>query len=415
MAARAGLALLLLFLLLAPACLAAQAQTTQAQTTQPGSAPDIPGFHASGATAAGPLAISDASVSKALADAETSLLPALGSKDFESRLAKTAAELSPADAASVEEYFASRVGDAEAKGRILSGAADLRLLLGQFAVAAADMENSAVPSGPGVSAVDATRSLRAARLWLAAGENDRAARLAAVVIVSSKDPRIVDEARLVSAWASLLSGSRASAIALAGTIAGPASGEPGPDSLRREAVFLLWAAGDATTRDTESMFLATNWPESPEAKIAAQSPGVSLMALPHWYLGGIALLPEKPEAEGEPGGSRTAPTTSAQGLATPSTRSATPASAIPTPGAVSNAASSQPEAAPRYQVGVFSSRDHAQALVDELSKKGFVAKIEERNVGDQTLLSVVLSPKDNKDHLAERLKDAGYEAWLLVD
>lgn len=376
--------------------------------------------------------------SPALAAAKTALLPSLAAKDFESQLAKTAAGLAPADAAGLDEFFAGRVASPALASRLYSMAASLRTLLGDFASAAEDSEATA-GSGSSSLSPDSKDSvstdegslgrdsgetlLHAARLWLAAGETDRASRIAAIVITTSKDRLMIDEARLVAAWSSLLSGSPASALALAGTLAAPATGASSlaakdanrRDALRREAVFLLWAGGDAKAREAEAKRLATDWPGSPEAQIALGSSDVTLMALPHWYLGGLLLLPAMPPVETAQkpteGLSARKPVdeTAAQGA------EGKGAQAVDASGTKGGAAAAETAQALRYQVGIFSSRDNAQALVDELRKKGFVAKIEARKVGSQSLLAVVLSQKDNKDRLDERLKDAGYEAWLLTD
>ncbi|HUX41331.1 MAG TPA: SPOR domain-containing protein [Rectinemataceae bacterium] len=359
--------------------------------------------------------------SPALAAAKAALLPALAAKDFESQLGKAAAGLAPADAAGLDEFFAKRVASPALASKLYSMASSLRTLLGDFAAAAADSEAMAGSGAIGVTTDSkdsvpteerklgretAEALLHAARLWLAAGETDRASQLAAVVITTSKDRLLIDEARLVAAWSSLLSGSPASALALAGILAAPASGPSQlaatdadrRDALRRESVFLLWAGSDAKARDVEAKRLAADWPGSPEAQIALGSSDVTLMALPHWYLGGVLLLPEEPPVE------------TAQ---KPSDVSA--AHADDAAGTKGGTAIAETPQTLRYQVGIFSSRDNAQALVDELRKKGFVAKIEARKIGSQSLLAVVLSQKDNKDRLDERLKDAGYEAWLLTD
>ena len=352
--------------------------------------------------------------SPALATAKTALLPFVAAKDFEARVDKVAAGLSPAEVAAIDEYFAPLIEASALRNGLLSEAAALRLLLGDFESAARDSEASASIDGTIPTATSVATRLRAARLWLAAGEADKASQIAAVIITSSKDAFEIDEARLVAAWASLLSGSQASALALAdGIAARGADSISGPtskalserrDALRREAVFILWAGGDAKARDIAAKRLALDWPGSPEALIAADSSTISLMALPHWYLGGIAIggiapgpaeLPADSAAT-EAGGAKVAdssPISAGKG-ASPSPLAAQPL---------------------RYQVGVFSNRVNAQALVDELRKKGYIAKIESRQVGSQALLAVVLSQADNKDKLVERLKDAGYEAWLLND
>ncbi len=389
------LAILALFSLAAPGL---YAETASALPPPPGSA---------AAGAAKPTAdetsiLADA---KAFNEARTGLLKALEGPDFESKLFAEADKLSPGDAASLEEYFAAKIKDAARKTRILAKAAELRLLLGQFASAATDSESSASSDA---------QLLRLARLWLAAGETRRAAEIAADVITSSKNSLVVDEARLVSAWASLISGSQATALALAGTLTTSDSGAIRRDALCREANFLIWAGGDAKLREAQARLLATGWPGSPEALIAAQSPSVSLMALPHWYLGGLALVPEGSSAGTGDKATPASPVDASSDAPAPKPGSGPQAGPAPNPAAKAAAASTA-EGLARYQIGIFSSQTHAQSLVSELAAKGFVAKIETRRIGDQHLLAVVLFAKDNKDDLSARLKDAGYEVWLLGD
>ncbi|MDA8410577.1 MAG: SPOR domain-containing protein, partial [Treponema sp.] len=414
-----------------------------AGASKPSSAQSQASPQASGGSASPPIAGSFDS-------AKAALLQVLAAKDFEARLEASVAALSPPEAAALDEFFAPRVSSPAMAIRLYTRASSLRLLLGDFASAAKDSESVAAvlergfaPEAAGLAGGDGQAGnpgsgggagelvvarLRAARLWLAAGETELASRLAALVITSTKDAFVVDEARLVAAWASLLSGSKASALALAGDIADPAkasspvtrstTGDDRREELRREAVFLLWAGSDAQGREVEARRLAADWPGSPEAAITQDSPTITLMALPHWYLGGMALLPESrpPEASSDAG-----PLPGAEPLpgAGPTAGSEAVSGSSPEAGGVKatrgGAGLPLPSQAALYQVGVFSSRDHAQSLVDELRKKGFVARIEVRQVGNQALLAVVLSQKDNKDRLGERLKDAGYEAWLLSD
>lgn len=414
-----------------------------AGASKPSSAQSQASPQASGGSASPPIAGSFDS-------AKAALLQVLAAKDFEARLEASVAALSPPEAAALDEFFAPRVSSPAMAIRLYTRASSLRLLLGDFASAAKDSESVAAvlergfaPEAAGLAGGDGQAGnpgsgggagelvvarLRAARLWLAAGETELASRLAALVITSTKDAFVVDEARLVAAWASLLSGSKASALALAGDIADPAkasspvtrstTGDDRREELRREAVFLLWAGSDAQGREVEARRLAADWPGSPEAAITQDSPTITLMALPHWYLGGMALLPESrpPEASSDAG-----PLPGAEPLpgAGPTAGSEAVSGSSPEAGGVKatrgGAGLPLPSQAALYQVGVFSSRDHAQSLVDELRKKGFVARIEARQVGNQALLAVVLSQKDNKDRLGERLKDAGYEAWLLSD
>jgi cell division septation protein DedD len=81
---------------------------------------------------------------------------------------------------------------------------------------------------------------------------------------------------------------------------------------------------------------------------------------------------------------------------------------VPTPSSASPSAPDDGRL--RFQLGIFAKKDNADALVAELGKKGFVARVEKRAVSGQALLAVVV---EGGQDLGSRLKNAGYEAWPL--
>ncbi|MFZ4618888.1 MAG: hypothetical protein ACOYM2_22205, partial [Rectinemataceae bacterium] len=170
--------------------------------------------------------------SKALAASRAKLAALSVTAAFEDALTEAAAGLDPLDGAVLLESFASRSGSPAAASRHLVAAAGLRLLLRAFPEAAADYEGAASgleaaaaqPGGGNEGQVGELR-LRAARMWLAAGESDKAGRLSARVLAAPADDPQADRARLVAAWSALFAGNSSSAKALAAGLL-ETSGQP---------------------------------------------------------------------------------------------------------------------------------------------------------------------------------------------
>ncbi|MEI6387471.1 MAG: SPOR domain-containing protein [Spirochaetota bacterium] len=343
--------------------------------------------------------------SKALAASRVKLAALVGTAAFEGALTEAAAGLDPREGAVLLESFAPTAASPAASSRYLVAAAGLRLLLRAFPEAASDYEGAAAFSEAGstvtsevVGTVAGELRLRAARMWLAAGESDKAGRLAARVLAAPADDPQSERARLVAAWAALFSGNPSSATALAAGLLETRGMPSGRRVLAREARFLLWIAGEGKDRSEQADALAKDFADSPEAHIAFSSPPVSLAALPHWYFG-LGYLAEAK-----------VPSAADSALGTPNVASPTQADP-PKPGASASAASP----GERFQIGIFSKEENAKALIAELGKKGFMARTEKRRVGEKDLLSVVVNSKDNGRNLGDRLKNAGYEAWPLFE
>ncbi len=300
--------------------------------------------------------------SKALADTKARLEVLVASKDFAARLDAAAQQLGAEDAAQLLDFFAPRLPGAD-RALALAAAGDLWCLLGDFAAAAGDYEASAESGKPEAKTAVL---LRASRFWLASGENDRAGRIATLLLSSVRDPVMLDQARVVASWSALFGGSPATARVLASSLLEKAPGTPSsPESaaMQRELRFLLWAASPAAERAVAARSLVDAFPGSPEALIATSSPAVTLSALPHWYLGAFAETPRGSRPE--------------DAAPTPKT-TATSAAASPTDKA-------QVPSKIRYQLGIFSRPDNAEALVAELGRKGFVAHAEKRGVSGREI------------------------------
>ncbi|MBL8966657.1 MAG: SPOR domain-containing protein [Spirochaetaceae bacterium] len=369
------------------------------------------------------------------------LRAALSRRDFPALLAARAEALSPADAAALLREFAPLAGDPASSKALLLRGAELHLLLGKPAEAAALFEAAAFK--PGLPR-DSLLLLRTARMRLAAGEAERAAAMADIILKEGPVEAVALQARLVLAWSALLGGDPASASATAQALLSDggllaASGARGSPA-RREALFVAWAAAPAAQAGERAKVLAAEFPDSPEALIAkGESAALSLAPLPHWFLTG--LLAKTPATRPSPGSAvpgfvppATAPAATPappqavvavpQSLAASPSPAASPSAAAPgavtpSPSGTVSAAEPTAPAIKRFQVGVFSKSDNAARLVAELAAKGFSAKSEKRVSGGKELLVVVVdgllrpAKGGEADNLLLRLKDAGYEAYPL--
>jgi cell division septation protein DedD len=346
--------------------------------------------------------------------AATAAMPA-DLKDARARLAKAS---SPAEYAAMLDSFATALPPSDALALLDQGiaqaaperrralivkAADLDLLVGLFGDAASRYEAAADMPAAGSQAVggrDLGLLLRAARCSIAAGDYDKAQALSAEVAATAPEGDLSASARLVGAWVSAMQGRRAEASSTASAIAGAAKtgAVSMPAERRREARFLIWLCTESADKAAAAASLASEFPGSPEALIAAGS--ASAPPLPHWYLGGLRT---------------------GLGASEPLKKPGVPApAAAPAVSAASPAQASAPAArGKRLQVGYFSREDNAQALKDELSSKGFAPLVEPRmraagaGKGEEKRWIVAVDGGKDIAKTMQSLKDAGYESYII--
>jgi len=318
--------------------------------------------------------------------------------ELAAKLKELAASLPPADALALIQEAADRLPSAPTRSAFLEQAGALALLLGRFSEAAELYQRQSAQSPTG----DTEALLRAARCELAAGEDDQARDLASRVLISAKDPQTATRARLVGAWALYFSGRAGDAKTLAGDLALSAPGAPE----RREARFLAWASSSGPERSAAALRLAKDYPDSPEALIAAGT--LQPAPLPHWYLGSVRpeeLVPVAPASAGaEP-----APAASVVPSAAP---------AAPAPGATPGTADEGAAASTtRLQVGYFSVESNARGLVAELKAKGFAAGVEQKAATSSSTSGprwvVYVEGGADPEAMKLKLKDAGYESYPM--
>jgi hypothetical protein len=306
------------------------------------------------------------------------------------------AALPPRDALSLLVEYLPNVSVPAERSALALRAGDLSLLLGLYQEAASRYEEASSYSKGGR---EGALLLRAARARLAAGEADRAADLASIVLLSSSgDPALSASARLVGAWALAAQDRASEARAMAQAIAGqsPASGVSA--EIKREALFICWAVSEAEDKSAAASRLASEFPGSAEALVA--SGAMSTAAVPHWYIGPLAL-------------SRFSPPPSASPKNEASAVESTAADDGP------SAAVAQADRPTRYQVGYYSKQENAKSVMEKLISLGFAATLETRpqvraKVGDDgRRWAVVVEAGKDPERTQARLKDAGYESYPL--
>jgi tetratricopeptide (TPR) repeat protein len=158
--------------------------------------------------------------------------------------------------------------------------------------------------------------------------------------------------------------------------------------------------------------LKSRFPASPEAALAEGSTGVRYSALPQ------RLLPQRlpPSAAQEAASPSAAPAP-----AVPAPAAASPEATATAPAASSPAAAAPPASPPLkalVQAGSFRDPENAGYLVRDLVAHGFAARVMEKPVEGIRYYRVVVGAEQSPESaqaLILRLKDAGYEGFLLLE
>lgn len=295
---------------------------------------------------------------------------------------------------------------------ILASLADYEERSGSLAEAARHFNEAAfaVPS-----ARDDGLLLDSARCLMASGDADGADGLVRAVLLTCFDQSILVRARAYSAWIQLSSGDREGALSLIRSYAPTAAFSPYASAL---LFTLWWADNDADARKK----LLDAYPASPEASIARGE--TRLSSAPFWFLmersaervalfakeGAESLPTAQPvtvsttlqTARPVPAPAAVAPTVAPKVTSTPATVTA-------------NASTPVPETGLWQQTGFFRVREYAEELRDKLKKAGFDSIIREEKRPSGTLYFSVLVPETADRAVGDRLKDAGFESYLVTD
>lgn len=273
--------------------------------------------------------------------------------------------------------------------------------------------------------------LDSARCAFSSGDLDRANGLVRAVLVSNFDEAILLRARVYAVWIQLASGDRAAALAQFRAF----SVNPVFSGYAPALLFTLWwSDGDETAKQS----LLDSYANSPEAAIVRGD--ISLGANPFWFLmdrndalvsafadaGNAALSKASSAVSPKPpqSSSTDKPTESARATVTASSSaSSDPASSAASPLPVADsvkkgaaAVDAAPSAGKRWQqVGFFKNREYAEELMGKLVKLGFSPVIRDEKRPSGTVYFSVLVPEDSSGAAGDRLKDAGFETFLLID
>lgn len=293
----------------------------------------------------------------------------------------------PSKISAALEKAAQRASTAAEKSAILVALADLEERLGNTVVAAAHYHDAAYADP---AARNDALLLDSARCLLESGDITAADAHIRSVLLGSFEASTLMRAR---AYATLISLTGPSAneesAALARSLAdNPQFAQWAPALL----LTLWWTRNDEGSRKA----LLARWPASPEAAIVTGKIGLS--PAPFWYL---APRDEKSVAS-----------FASAGIGAGSIPAVTPVSAAAVKPVPPPAVSAQKD---WQQAGFFKNREYADDLVKALAAAGFTAEIREEKRPSGTLYYAVLVPEDAARHTAERLKDAGFESYLVTD
>ena len=267
--------------------------------------------------------------------------------------------------------------------------------------------------------------LDAARCFLLANEVSSADAIVRSLLQSSFDERVTVRARVYSAWVQLAAGNRNEALSMMRSFAeNPACAPYAPALL----LTLWWSDADESAKST----LLARWPRSPEAACVRGEAMVG--PSPFWYLmnrneslvsafateGSTSLTASiKPASAVSPAPVATpAPAANTEGTGRGNTISARAAGKSDAEGKSDAAGKSDAGLKPGtswQQVGFFKHEDYAGELVAKLREKGFAPIVRQTIRPSGNRYFAVLISEDDARTTASRLKDAGFESYLVVD
>lgn len=290
-----------------------------------------------------------------------------------------AAEKTAAEALALLEKHSPRLPAGAGRRRAYSALAELRELMGDYALAA-EAWDSAASSEPGPRHEPSI--LESARCLIAVGELEKASVAVGTVLLTGKDASALSRARVLSAF---IAAFRNDGTALPLLKAVSEAEEYAAD--RPTILFLLVRVfGDKAARER----LLGEYPASPEALVLAGK-AARIASLPLW------LLPADRE-------SLTVRTDS---------KPADAAAAAPPTNEVPEQQSAAAGGGAVLQVGLFKAEKNAQVLVSRLASKGFKASSSTRTVGGVSYWVVTVVPQRSVQESMMQLKDAGFESFPL--
>jgi hypothetical protein len=269
------------------------------------------------------------------------------------------------------------------------------------------------------AARDDSLLLDAARAALSANDAKTADGYVRTVLVTCFDDRLLARSRVYAAWIELASGDAQGALSLIRSLSQGKAFEPYAPSL---LFTLWWSEGDSSAKDR----LLSAYPHSPEAAVASGS--MSLAAVPFWYLmgrnsasvdafarEGAKNLPKGQNLPDSTTGSGSLRSTGATAEGSPSRENGDPVGMATVDAPAKGAAGTDSGSGEWQQVGFFKNREYADELVARLGKLGFKTAVRADKRPSGTVYFAVLVPEDRDRSAAARLKDAGFESYLVSD
>ncbi len=331
-----------------------------------------------------------------LASARTALSKLAASDALPAQLEAQALALPVHDAVTLFKEFLPKI-KAPSRGSLASLAGSMALLAGRY-------EDAGFLFLQGVEA-EPKLGHDAVRSYLAAGNFQEARKVLDKLQAQAPSSELEKKNRIALAWLYLLDNKKEMAfILLRDFVSGGTGSMIQSDPAMREALFLLWILASSsdfsgfsvstTGFETSSIArrLELEYPGSAEHTIVQR--GLSLTPSA-WVLTGLFPYPEARQSAlaGEPSSDPEAV----------DERS---------PGGGKDSGTTDKEV--RLQVGWFSRRENASALSSTLKNKGFSVSMEEQKAQDgQTRWAVIVDAQGDWSKTQARLKDSGYESYLL--
>ncbi len=282
------------------------------------------------------------------------------------------------------------------RAEAVAATAELHALRGDLESAADAYAEAARSAKAGASdpghAASARYRVEEAAIRLEMGDVDSAARLADAAVGAARDPEVQRRAALLQARALFAAGDTDAAFDLARTLS---EAEHAP-TLQPATLLFLYRLSLRLERDDEAerarRLLSELYPDSPEMMLVSGGSGVSEFPRPSAFLGPDALTPPA----GAAGTGDAGDGSSAGAAAADDARSA--------------------EGEPRgVQVGSFKSMENARDMRREISSAGFTAEIVDAPGGEFHRVIIAVPEGTDPQRLLIRLKEEGFEGFLVFD
>lgn len=247
--------------------------------------------------------------------------------------------------------------------------------------------------------------LDAARCALSSNDIARADSLVRSVLLSCFKEEILLRARVYSVWILLASGERESALGLIRSYSAISAYAAYTPAL----LFTLWWAEQDPAAGKR---LVESWPGSPEAAIVRGD--LRTGPSPFWYL--MSRNGEKVASFAREASAALSEKMGVDEKAVPVSRpDNAPETGVVAPGSpVANEKTTSGERA-WQQVGFFRNKEYADELVGQLKARGFKPEIRREPRPSGTVYFSVLVPEDSGGTTAARLKDSGFESFLVIE